>query len=64
MDAYNNDMFWVHFLDNFWWVLILVFIFAPIFNGGWILRVIVIGLVIYSIYRCFIVEDKYNSDRR
>ena len=61
MDEYNKDMFWCNFLGNYWWVLLLACIISPIFNGGWLLIVISIGLVIYSIYKMIIVEDKYDS---
>ena len=63
VDEYNKDMFWCNFLGNYWWVLLLACIISPIFNGGWLLIVISIGLVIYSIYKMIIVEDKYDSSR-
>lgn len=62
-DAYNNDMFWENFINNYWFVMLIICFISPIFNGGWLLIVIVIALIIYSIYRIFINEDKYNSNR-
>jgi hypothetical protein len=63
-EEYNKDMFWYHFIENFWWVLLLLCIISPIFNGGFLLIVISIALVIYAIYKMFIIEDKYDSHRR
>lgn len=62
-DEYNRDMFWYHFIDNFWWVLLLLCIISPIFNGGWLLIVISIGLIIFAIYKMSIVDDKYDQNR-
>ena len=54
-------MFWIKIVENFWWLMIFLFFVAPVFNGGWILRVLIIGIFVAAFIMASVLNDKSNS---